>query len=77
MPEISRFHFSRAILPALQFADPRSVNIEARDRKAFARKGGGNGKTHIAQTDNRNSSLIQHTLNLQVLDAVKGLPKFV
>ena len=51
MPEIGRFHFPRAILPALKLPDTRGVDIETNDCKAFARKGHGHGQPDIAQPD--------------------------
>jgi hypothetical protein len=52
MPEIGCFHFSRAILPTLQLADARGVDIESNDRETFARKGNRDRQPHITQADN-------------------------
>ena len=57
MPQIGFLHFARPIVAAFKLADTQAVDIEARDRKTFARKGNGYGQAHIAQSNDRDFSL--------------------
>ncbi len=60
MSEVLRFDLAGTVASGLELGNAPCVDVEADDRRALSRKGGGDRQSHIAKSNDGELSTVRH-----------------